>query len=181
MGSFYTIELDPTGRTHSGQDAYVEMHSIAFEIVEGMRKLTDAFAARLAESPLGFEHEFHQADFPPMTIRWRSLRGSAGMITVIYQGRVTAYMLLLPDGSAGKQAFAIGEFEAALRAARGPGAEVGESYNLARLTKRPLVVRMRWHEFEPGTMPLDLAEWCLAAAFFRQGQPAGGPASPRPR
>jgi hypothetical protein len=166
MGNFYTVHLDPLGQTHSGTDRCSEMYTPLFDQVDAMRDLRDAFLLRLAESPPRFEHHYHEHLLPPVTLRWEALGGHAARTTVHYQNDMLASMLLLPGGREKEEEQAIAAFESHLRLHLGDE-QARPVYNLARFTLRPLAIKIIWQMPEPGDMPLDLPEWCLAAAFFK--------------
>lgn len=167
MGQFYVMHLDPAGRGLGGQRKYLHMHTALFDQVHSMRRLRDALAARLAESPLRFEFDHRPAQGPPATLQWEALGQRAGMITVSAHNQLAARILLLAGPVSPLESQPISAFEGTLLLQLADQA-MQPAYDLDRLDARPLAVKVVFEPLSREDMPCDVAEWCLAAAFFGQ-------------
>ena len=163
MFDFYRIDVSPTGRPVDIGDEAGVMYGVLFEQSETMRMLKREMADRLRESPLLFEHHHHQAGHDPLAVRWKALGERTGIITVIYVGAVARATLLVGRTTEDEERDGVRALEQVLLM-HGPETPF---LRLPPRDKRPLALRVRV-EGDERLMPFDVAEWCLAAAFFER-------------
>lgn len=167
MPDFYRIDVSLSGRpVDIGEEAGV-MYGVLFEQSETMRELKREMTIRLRESPLLFEHHHHQAGHDPLAVRWKALGERTGIITVIHVGAVVRTTLLIGTTTEDEERDGVRALEQVLLMHE----KQAPFLRLPPREKRPLALRVRVSGDER-FMPFDVAEWCLAAAFFEMPEVA---------
>jgi hypothetical protein len=167
MLDFYRIDVSLSGRPIDIADEAGVMYGVLFEQSEPMRMLKGEMAVRLRESPLLFEHHHHQPGHDPLSVRWKGVGERTGIVTVIYVGTVVRTTLLIGKTSEDEERDGLRALEQVLLM----HTRADPFLRLPPRDKRPLALRVRV-EGDERFMPFDVAEWCLAAAFFEMQEDA---------